>query len=205
MANVHNWQIGREMNYPYDASVSAPPVRLRLQHQPLHRLPELHHGLQVHLDVQQGPGAHVVGQRRNQTVRRLPAVLGRKNPRPIGEGQSRQPTVVRQTIRRQEKTLRAVRRQDDFRSAKHAGSGQRASARLSADRRGMEFAEHFRRQSGRARKACATSSTKKEPRSPNTRPGSSISRASAITAAILPAWRPARARRSTNAPKTASS
>ena len=41
---------GNELSLP--ASIPAPAIRLRLQHQPLHRLSELHDGLQVHLDVQ---------------------------------------------------------------------------------------------------------------------------------------------------------
>ena len=54
MAKVHNWQIGREMSYPYPQAFPRAQIRLRLQHQPLHRLPELHDGLQVHLDLLKG-------------------------------------------------------------------------------------------------------------------------------------------------------
>ena len=71
---------------PLRGDAPAVAVRLRLQHQPLHRLPDLHHGLQVHLDLLQGPGAHVVDQRRDQALRRLPAVLGREDPGAAGRG-----------------------------------------------------------------------------------------------------------------------
>ena len=51
MSKVYNWQLGREMEYPYEEAHPRLAVRLRLQHQPLHRLPDLHDGLQVHLDL----------------------------------------------------------------------------------------------------------------------------------------------------------
>ena len=100
MPTVNNWQLGREMDYPYDARVPAAAVRVRLQHQPLHRLPDLHDGLQVHLDLLQGPGAHVVEQRRDQALRRLPAILGREDPRDARGGQPRRPGLGRQAGRR---------------------------------------------------------------------------------------------------------
>jgi len=60
------------------SQISRAAVCVRLQHQPLHRMSELHDGVQINLDVQQGPGAHVVGQRRDQAVRRVPALVGRR-------------------------------------------------------------------------------------------------------------------------------
>ena len=61
------------MDYPVRWGRIQPPVRRRVQHQPLHRLPDLHDGLQVHLDPLTGPGADVVEQRRDQALRRIPA------------------------------------------------------------------------------------------------------------------------------------
>ncbi len=61
------------------SQISEAAVRFCFQHQSLHRLSELYHGLQIDLDLQQRAGAHVVGQRGDKTVWRIPAVLGCKN------------------------------------------------------------------------------------------------------------------------------
>ena len=76
MARVYNWQIGREMSYWYPESRPAAAVRGRLRHQQVHRLPDLHAGLQDDLDLGQGPGVHALEQRRDQALRLLPAGLG---------------------------------------------------------------------------------------------------------------------------------
>ena len=129
MSNVFNWQLGREMEYPVRRGVSRPAVRVRLQHQPLHRLPELHHGLQVHLDLLQRPGIHVVEQRRDQTLRRLSASLGREDARPAGAGQSRRPELGRHAAGL-ESALRPVQRQDDFRSGARTSAPEGAQTAL---------------------------------------------------------------------------
>ena len=67
MARVHNWQIGREMSYWYPGVAPEEAVRRRLRHQQVHRLPDLHAGLQDHVDLGQGPGVHAVEQRRERS------------------------------------------------------------------------------------------------------------------------------------------
>ena len=205
MTTVKNWQLGRDMDYPYDARVSVTAVRVRLQHQPLHRVPELHDGVQVDLDLQQGPGAHVVGERRDQAVRRLSEVVGREDPRKARGGQPRRPGLGRQAGRRPRRPVRHIRRPDHFRSgAAHADARQRARPRLPADRRGVERAEHLRGQPGRQARRQEQARRDRRAACRCTTPGSSIWPASATTARIRRAWRPARARRSTSVPRTAS-
>ncbi len=72
MAHVYNWQLGREMAYWYDGAAPREAVRAGLRHQQVHRLPDLHAGLQDHLDLGRGPGVHALEQRRDQAVRLLP-------------------------------------------------------------------------------------------------------------------------------------
>ena len=132
MATVYNWQLGRAMAYPVRGEASALAVRLRLQHQPLHRLPDLHDGLQEHLDLLQGPGVHVVEQRRVEALRRLSAALGRQA---AGHARSRQPR--RQVWNAAEadgaaEALRHLRGQDDLRGGAESTSARRGRKRRSA-------------------------------------------------------------------------
>ena len=78
MPNVNNWQLGRDMSYPHEERHPRMAIRLRFQSQPLHRLSDVHDGLQEHLDLFQRAGTRVVEQCREQTVRRLPTKLGRQ-------------------------------------------------------------------------------------------------------------------------------
>ena len=146
---------------PYEAAYPRAAVRLRLQHQPLHRLPELHHGLQVDLDLLQGPGAHVVGNVETKPYGGYPQFWDVEDPGAARAGATR---AARRWDRRAEGrragALRRVRRADDLR-----GGGERSrpdSARVLGylpDRRGVELAQHLRGQPGRRARQAASSAT----------------------------------------------
>ena len=92
----------------------------------------LHDGLQVHLDLLQGPGAHVVEQRRDQALRRLSASLGREDARPARAGQSRRPELGRRGAEDAQSALRRVQRQDHLRGGEDLPSARTGAAACSA-------------------------------------------------------------------------
>ncbi len=147
MTKVYNWQLGRKMSYPYEEQHPAVAVRLRLQSQSLHRLPDLHDGLQEHLDLFQGTGTVLVEQRREQALRRLSAELGqqaaehaRSRPTPA----NRFGTLPRRSAR--QKPYGTFEGMTIFEAAeKQPGpEGPQAGARLSADRRRVAAPQHPR-------------------------------------------------------------
>ena len=89
MPSVYNWQLGRQMQYPYEQASPKEQFAFVININRCIGCQTLHDGLQEHLDLRQGPGAHVVDQRRDQTLRRLSAALGCEDPRQVGAGQSR--------------------------------------------------------------------------------------------------------------------
>ena len=62
MPEVYNWQLGRMATYVYEEKASERAVYVRVQHEPLYRMPDMYDGPQVHLDVFEGSGVHVVEQ-----------------------------------------------------------------------------------------------------------------------------------------------
>ena len=191
---------------PLRGALPRPAVRLRLQHQPLHRLPELHHGLQVHLDLHQGPGAHVVEQRRDQALRRLPADWDAKILEMLEEANpGRADLVGKRRPRSKSKPYGTFDGKTIFEAAQRTLTPD--SARVLGylpDRRGVELAEHLRGQPG------GPEGGPQQAR----RDGRAAARAQHLVLLpgphlqplllSRPAWPPARARRSTSGPRTAS-
>ena len=114
MPQVINWQLGRPIAFPTRRNTRA-AICLRFQHQSLHWLPDMHDGLQEHLDILARPRIHVVEQCRNETLRWLPAVLGRQVAGPAGGSQPGRPELERRDSRRRDEALWDLRRQDDLR------------------------------------------------------------------------------------------
>ena len=203
---VYNWQLGRAMAYPLRGEAPAPAVRLRLQHQPLHRLPDLHHGVQEHLDLLEGPGVHVVEQRRVEALRRLPPALGREAAGDARGRQPRRPVVGRApTADGEAKPYGTFEGKTIFEAAADPRRPRRGPgrARLPAHRRRVAAPQHprghrHRRPVGRGPASAARRNC------PSTASGSSTWRGSATTAPTPAASPPARGRRSTSGPRTAS-
>src|SRR3972149_11826450 len=120
---------------PVRAGCARATVRGRVQHQPVHRMPNLHDGVQVDMDVLPRPGAHVVEQRRVEAVRRVSAELGIRDPR-----DARPAARMGHHAVRAERSLRYVQRQDDFRGR----AGGPGGPRVSPTRQGMEVPENLR-------------------------------------------------------------
>ncbi len=81
MAEVFNWQLGRTMTYPLRGGAAREAGGRGLRHQQVHRVPDLHPGLQDLLDLGPGPGVHAVEQRRDQAVGLVPPGLRRPGAR----------------------------------------------------------------------------------------------------------------------------
>ncbi len=90
-----------------------------------------------------------MGQRGDQALRRLPAVLGHEDPRAAGGGRPRRALLAGAGRRGARRPLRPVRRQDHLRGRCYQLRARRlAGARLSAQRRRVELPQHLRGQSG---------------------------------------------------------
>ena len=134
-----------------------------------------------------------------------PQLLGREDPREARGGQPRRPGLGRQASRGRNGPYGTFDGQTIFEAAQRTLTPD--SARVLGylpDRRGVELAEHLRGQPGRQARRPQQAQTRPASSCRSTTPGSSTWRASATTARTPPAWPPARARRSTSGPKTAS-
>ncbi len=206
MADGLNWQLGRDDGLSPTRKASRMAVRLRLQHQPLHRLPDLHDGLQEHLDLLQGPGIHVVEQRRVEALRRLSADTGTRSCWPC----SRPPTRAGRswnaaTADGGSKPYGTFEGKTIFEAAPtHVGPDgpQVALGYLPTDDEWRHPNIHEDTATGGRWNEAASSAARRS--CPSTASGSFTWRGSATTARIPGAWPPARARRSTSGPKTAS-
>ena len=162
MSKVHNWQIGREMNYPYPQAFPRRQFAFVFNINRCIACQSCTMACKSTWTFQQGPGAYVVGQRRDQALRRLPAILGRQNSRspwrqanPGNQQWSGKPSDDKKNPYGQfdGKTIFEAQNMLTPDSARVLGY-------LPTDEE-WNSPNHFRRQSGREKRACAMRSTKK--------------------------------------------
>ena len=87
MAKVYNWQLGREMDYRFDNGNPKWQFAAVFNTNRCIACQTCTMACKTTWTFSPGPGAHVVEQRRDQAVRRVPAALGRQGARPPGEGE----------------------------------------------------------------------------------------------------------------------
>ena len=81
MPEVMNWQLNRDDAVSVRGVPATASGRSGVRHQQVHRLPDVHDGLQDVLDLRQRPGVHALEQRRDQAVGVVSAGVGRPGTR----------------------------------------------------------------------------------------------------------------------------